>query len=352
MILDKYTKEISVGKYLDPFNGFREKESTFELRRDEITGVTARILPYRFRVFKRQDVNEYLEISPPETCPFCPPQLERLTPRFMPEVIASGQFRRGEAVLFPNAFPHNRWNGIALFSSRHYLGLDELTPAVLRDGFLVCRDYFERMLVLHPDLQYGSINWNYMPPAGAGMVHPHVQAVMGERPTRFMQILRNNAMAYERETGCSLWRDLLAAEKKAGERYVASTGRLEWTVSFAPKGMAGEIDFYLPGRTSIFAVTDEELHEMLRGLTRVFAYLAAANLISFNMTLYGALREDRFFPVQGRIVPRFLILPLGTSDINYFEKLHDEIICPVIPEQICADLRPYFQGGAAKDDKY
>lgn len=27
-------------------------------------------------------------------------------------------------------------------------------------------------------------------------------------------------------------------------------------------------------------------------------------------------------------MPRFEINPLGTSDINYFEKLHNEIICP------------------------
>jgi hypothetical protein len=47
--------------------------------------------------------------------------------------------------------------------------------------------------------------------------------------------------------------------------------------------------------------------------------------------------------VQGKLVPRFVILPLGTSDLNYFEKLHDEIICPVIPEELCRDLKPWFQ---------
>jgi UDPglucose--hexose-1-phosphate uridylyltransferase len=138
---------------------------------------------------------------------------------------------------------------------------------------------------------------------------------------------------------------LVAAEKEADERYIASTGRFDWLVSFAPKGMAGEIDFYLLGRTSIFAVTEEEMDELLRGLARVFAYFNAMNLISFDLTLYGALREDARFPIQGRIIPRYLILPLGASDINYFEKLHDEIICPVIPERLSSDLRPYFQEG-------
>ncbi len=344
-MIDKFTREIFTGKYLDPFNGFKEKESTFEIRRDEITGVTARILPSRFRGFQKHDIREYLEKSPEEKCPFCLPQLELLTPRFTPDVIADGQFRRGNAVLFPNAFPHDRHNGVALFSSRHFLGLEELTPEVMRDGFLVCRDYCERMLAMHPDLQYGSINWNYMPPAGGGLIHPHLQTVMGECPTRFMQTLYDSAVRYERETGRPLWDDLLAQEKKAEERYIASTGSLVWLVGFAPRGMAGEIDFYLPERMSLFSLTENDLLELLTGLTRIFAYFAANNLISFNMTLYATLREESRFPVQGRIVPRFLILPLGASDSNYFEKLHDEIICPVVPEQICSDLRPYFQQG-------
>ena len=345
VISEKFTREISVGKYLDPFNGFQERESTFEVRRDEITGRTARILPYRFRGFQKHDVNEYLAKSPADKCPFCPPQVDLLTPKFTPDVIEAGKFQHGGALLFPNAFPHNRFNGIALFSAHHYLSLNELTPQIMQDGFLVCRDYFRRMLAMHPELTYCSVNWNYMPPAGAGLVHPHVQAVMGERPTRFMQVLLDNAIRYEKETGRHLWTDLIDAEKEAGERYVASTGNLEWIVSFAPKGMAGEIDFYLPGRQSIFEMTDGDLTEMLQGLTRVFAYFDAVNLISFNLTLFATTRENSRFPLHGRIVPRYLIMPLGTSDINYFEKLHDEIICPIIPEQICGDLQPYFKRG-------
>jgi UDPglucose--hexose-1-phosphate uridylyltransferase len=338
-----FTKEITKGRYLDPFDGFKEKESLFEIRRDAITGGTSRILPYRFRVVKMPDINDYLEKSPVEKCPFCPPLFERITPRFTAEVADSGRFRREEAVLFPNAFPHDRHNGVAVFSSRHYLGLDELTPEVMLPGFLVCQNYFARMMELQPDLQFCSINWNYMPPAGGGLVHPHVQTVIGERPTRFMKTIYESAVHYDDETGHDLWQDLIASEKEEGERYIASTGAVHWLVSFAPRGMAGEIAFILPDRSSIFELTDADFLEILGGFTRIFAYFLDNNLISFNMALYATLREEGRFPVQGRIVPRFTILPLGTSDINYFEKLHDEVICPVVPEQVCRDIQPYFQ---------
>lgn len=345
MISEKFIREISIGKYLDPFAGFGEKESTFEIRHDAITGVTARILPFRFRLSERPDIHEFLEKSPPERCPFCPAHRDALTPRFTPDVSKSGQFRRGDAVLFPNAFPHDRYNAVALFSSRHFLALPELTAETMRNAFLVCRDYFARMRALDPELRFASINWNYMPAAGGGIVHPHLQTVMGAHPTRFVQTLYNSALRYGKETGRRLWEDLVAWEREVGQRYIASTGSVEWLVAFAPKGMAGEVDFYLPGRLSIFSLPEEELDELLAGLTRVFTYFDANNLISFNLSLFAALDADETFPLQGRIVPRFGILPLGTSDVNYFEKLHDEIICPVVPEESCADLRTFFQTG-------
>ena len=40
MINTVYKKEFLVGKYLDPVNEFKEKEVPFEIRHDEITGVT------------------------------------------------------------------------------------------------------------------------------------------------------------------------------------------------------------------------------------------------------------------------------------------------------------------------
>ena len=337
-----FSREISVGKYLDPFDGFKEKEARFEIRKDEITGVTSRILPYRFRVVHKPDLDVYLEKSPEAKCPFCPPRFEQITPRFTPDVIPEGRFRRGNAVLFPNAFPHDKHNGVAIFSSEHFLGLDRLTPDVMIDGFLVCRDYFARMINLYPALRYCSINWNYMPAAGGGMLHPHIQTVIGENPTRFVNTLCESALRRERNTGGNLWDDLVAFEKAQDERFIASTGPVDWLVSFAPKGMAGEIVFLLLERSSVFSLAESDYRTILSGLSRLFGYFLASNIVSFNMALYASLGEDSRFCVQGRIIPRFLILPLGTSDINYFEKLHDEIICPVIPEQVCRDIRPYF----------
>ena len=71
-------------------------------------------------------------------------------------------------------------------------------------------------------------------------------------------------------------------------------------------------------------------------------YLYLNNFMSFNLTLYAPMTNDRNLWVQGKLVPRFEINPLGTSDLNYFEKLHNEIICPVVQEQLCEEIQPYF----------
>ena len=339
-----FHRETVTGRYLNPFDGFEPREMTIEERYDETTGVASRILPYRVRPAQKPDTGVYLEKSPESICPFCPELFDKMTPRFTPDIIEGGKFTRGSAFLFPNAFPYDATNTVAIFSHRHFMGLDELTPDAMHDGFAVCRDYFYRMAELQQGYHYGSINWNYMPPAGGGLIHPHLQTIMGKEPTSFMRRLLASARNYASASGGrNLWEDLLDREQEAGERFIASTGVVSWLAAFSPKGMAGGVDFYFREKTSFFDLTQANVEELLEGLSRIFLHLYVNHFMSFNLSLYAPLMPEKNFWVQGKIVPRFEINPLGTSDINYFEKLHDEIICPIVPEQLCKELQGYFQ---------
>ena len=339
-----FKKEITTGHYLDPFNDFQEKKVTIELRYDETTGVACRILPYRVRPAQKLDLDFYLEKSPESLCSFCPDLFEKTTPKFTPDIIAEGKFKRGDAYLFPNAFPYDSNNNVAIFSSRHFVPLNELTPEFMRDGFGVCQDYFHRVAEMNLGYKFCSINWNYMPPSGGGLVHPHLQTIAGYKPTNLMQRLLTSAQNYAAAAnGDNLWNNLIALEEKADKRFIANTGSICWLTSFAPKGMAGEIDFIFREKTSFFDLTESNFNELLAGLSRVFNYLYINNFASFNMSFYATMTNNNYFWVQGKIVPRFVINPLGTSDLNYFEKLHNEIICPTVPEELCRELRPYFK---------
>jgi len=339
-----FKREITTGYYLDPFNNFEEKKITIESRYDEITGVACRILPYRVRFTQKPDLDFFLEKSPESLCPFCSDLLEKTTPRFTASVIEEGKFRKNEACLFPNAFPYDQNNNVAIFSSRHFVPLNELTPEFMRDGFAVCRDYFHRIVEMNLGYKFCSMNWNYMPPSGGGLVHPHLQTIVGYKPSVFMQKLLNSAQNYAAAAnGDNLWNNLIALEKKADKRFIAQTGVVCWLTSFAPKGMAGEIDFIFREKTSLFDLTESNFNEFLAGLSRVFSYLHINNFMSFNMSFYATMTNNNYFWVQGKIIPRFVMSPLGTSDINYFEKLHNEIICPTVPEELCRELQPYFK---------
>jgi UDPglucose--hexose-1-phosphate uridylyltransferase len=340
-----FEKKVETCRYLNPLKNFQENEVTLEVRRDGITGTVSRVLPYRGkRKFNQPDAKAYLEKSPESLCPFCPALLDQIATRFTPEIFPEGRLTRGRAVLFPNAFPHDAFNTVAVISEKHYLALDELTPEVMRDAFALCLDYFRKMNAARPDLNAASINWNYMPPSGGGLLHPHLQTVLGERPTRYVGRLRESAEEYERRTGGSLWRDLVADESGKGVRHIARTGAIDWLAAFAPRGMAGEVRFVFSERNSLFALTGGDWGFFFEGLSRIFRYLKEAGIVSFNLAICGALRDDSLLAVQGSVIPRFAVPPLGASDINYFEKLHDEIICPVVPENLCAELRPYFSG--------
>lgn len=337
-----FKKETTVGRYLDPFNNFQEKQVTFEVRYDEITGVSSRILLYRSRMSLNPEIDSYLEKSPESLCPFCPSLFEKLTPKFTPDIIPSGKFQRGDACLFPNAFPYDQNHSVAIFSSRHFVPLNELTSTFMQNGFRVCGDYFHRMAEMNLGYKHCSINWNYMPPAGGGLIHPHLQTIVDLKPTNYVRYLLASAQKYAKDSNGNLWRNLIVLEKEAKERFIASTGSISWLTSFAPKSMGGEIDFIFQEKSSFFELTEANFDELLTGLSKIFSYLYLNNFISFNMSLYAPMINEKHFWVQGKIVPRFVINPLGTSDINYFEKLHNESICPVVPEELCRELQPYF----------
>jgi hypothetical protein len=61
------------------------------------------------------------------------------------------------------------------------------------------------------------------------------------------------------------------------------------------------------------------------------------------MAIYSGFGEDHF-KTHAKLIPRALLPPMNTSDINYFNTLHNEVLTIFKPEDICAEARPFFQG--------
>ena len=52
---------------------------------------------------------------------------------------------------------------------------------------------------------YASINWNFLPSAGASLVHPHMQGLSDSRPSRIVDCYINASEQFRREKGRNYW---------------------------------------------------------------------------------------------------------------------------------------------------
>ena len=343
MRIELYKKEDQVW-FLDPKDGFTRKKVQFELRKDPLTGHVSRILPYRRRQLEAVIPEEMIEASK-KNCPFCPDQVVSSTPKLVPEIAPEGRISRGRAVLFPNSFPYARHNCVIVLSDQHFLHLDQFTVDILKDGYLVAQDGIIRVLKREPENKYPSINWNYLPTAGGGLYHPHIQVVIQDVPTTSHGRCLEGVERHQKEWNSSFWEDLLSEERNRGERYIGNCGNVHFLVAFSPLGVLGEIIILFSDRIGIKEITERDWTDFSEGLIRIFGYLREARILSFNLSLFFGSGDGIRSWVYGRLCPRMIIPPWNTSDINYFEKLHGEVICVITPERLSEELKSAFEGG-------
>ena len=343
MKIDLYKKEDEVW-LLDPKDGYARKKMQFEVRKDPLTGHVSRILPYRRRQLETAIPEEMVEASR-KNCPFCPDQVVTSTPKLIPEIAPEGRISRGRAVLFPNSFPYARHNYVIVLSEEHFLHLGQFTIDILKDGFLVAQDGIVRVLKREPENEYPSINWNYLPAAGGGLYHPHIQDVVQDLPTTSHGRSLEGMERHRKKWGSFFLEDLLSEERSRGERYIGNYGDVHFLAAFSPLGVLGEITILFSDRFGIEEITEKDWTDFSKGLIGIFGYLEKARIFSFNLSLFSGNGDGIKSWVYGRLCPRMIIPPWNTSDINYLEKLHGEVICVITPERLSEELKPIFGTG-------
>jgi UDPglucose--hexose-1-phosphate uridylyltransferase len=327
-------------RIMNPMKGFSLDGIPFEIRFDPLTGETGRVFDLPFKA-EKSDLTDTIRRSTEMFCPFCPETLDRSTPLFPEDLIPEGRIRMGQATLIPNLLPFDKYAGVAVVSGRHYVPMEELTADTLRDSFLASLEFI-RSVARHDSLvRYFSINWNYMPPAGSSMVHPHLQPNAGEIPTNELRLQREGAGRYAKEKGRSLWHDLIETEREMGIRYIGAIESTRWVMSFVPLGFLPDVWCIFPDHDSLADIPEDQFLPFLSGLESVLRYFREQNLYSFNVSVFS-VRGDDSFRINARICPRLLPRAIGNSDMAYFQALHKEPFCVRRPESVCAELRPYF----------
>lgn len=312
-----------------------------EVRVDPLTGDTVRVFDFPFRVPPPPDLDA-LDRATRERCPFCPDKLEAATPRFPERLVPGGRMQNGRMVVVPNLLPYDLVCAVAVLGDEHLVRLPAMQPGFLADAFRLCQRFQRAIGERLPEARHRSLNWNFMPPSGGSLVHPHIQLVAGDRPYRYWVALTEAARRYHARTGGHFWPDYLAAEQRLGERVVGATGPWTWLTAFAPRSRFFEVVALHERAASFERLDPADLLPLAEGLTRAFGFLDSLGFWSFNLVVFGAEEDDpEGFRLQLRVTPRLVVLPAGMNDMS-FVVYQGEFLAFYRPEAIAAALRPRF----------
>jgi UDPglucose--hexose-1-phosphate uridylyltransferase len=335
-----FKKITGKSRLMNPLKGHALDEIPYEIRFDPLTGQTGRVFDLPYKPEPHEPL-ETVERSKAFFCPFCPETLEKSTPLFPKDVIPEGRIRVGTASLIPNLVPFDKYAGVAIFSSRHYIPMEELTAETMVDAFIAALVFIGRIAEIDPLVRFFTINWNYMPPAGSSIVHPHLQPNCGDVPTNELRLQVEACKDYSRQNGRSYWADFVKTEKENGVRYVGELGSTFWTMSFVPVGFLPDVSCVFTEECSLARLHDETLRSFLEGLARVLRYFRQENVFSFNVSIFS-VREDEHFRINARICPRLFPRGIGNNDMAYLQAIHKEPFTVRPPEVVCPKVRDVF----------
>jgi len=311
-------------------------DTPITVRFDPLTGRTARVIVgEKLAPATRPDLSELT--ATPRFCPFCADRIESATGLLDPAVTTEGRIRRGVSVIVPNVVAYAHHCSVGLYDvTRHFVDLDELTPTIVGDLLTGLAAYTRGVHALRP--AWHSISANYLPPSGSSMIHPHAQTSHDHVGTTMQRRLVEASDAW---VGRPFWEQLIEAEA-GGPRWLGTRGRVVALTPWSPVGFH-EVWAVLPGVPDVTALTDEDCHDLGAVLSGVFAAYHAANLSSFNWALYGGgPAPTGRYSLLLRVVSRSNPEPMYRSDVTYFERLHDEVILDLPPEQIADLVRPHL----------
>lgn len=328
---------------LDPHQGMAEKRIQSEIRIDPLTGRTARICHFMKLHWEKPDF-ESLVSGTEDWCPFCGEKVIQVTPCFPKDLIPEGRMRKNGMTLFPNLAPYDTIGAVATFGTRHFIPMTEFTAEHIAEAFGFALDFFRRVHASgHPESVYHIINWNYMPPAGSSLIHPHLQVFSSSSAPNLMRDEIGASKAYQRANGTSYWDDLISIEKESGQRYLGQIGRSHWMTSFAPMGVAGDVLAIVDDVCCTLGLTDTDLADLSTGLARLMAEYDKMGIYSFNMNFFTAAETDDHFRLHLIFSPRtFFSQKLGTPDVGALQHLFNESVCMAFPEEINILLKNAF----------
>jgi UDPglucose--hexose-1-phosphate uridylyltransferase len=335
--------------FLNPFNNFVEETHTVTARRDPLLGdisVYNPSLKDKVKFFFGDCDAGLIEKLVEETarnCIFCGGMLERNTPRYPQKLIPEGRIEIGEAVLFPNLFPIGKYHSVIRLSKAHFIKLSEFSPEIIADGLRAAHQFVNAVYRQDPSASFVAVNANYLFPAGATLVHPHLQMLITPIAYSYHERLIQACRAYHQANGSGYYPDLLKEEKKLGLRYIARTGKWDWLTAFSPMGN-NEVFAVHEEKNDFGMLSQTDLTDIAVGISRVLAFYEHLGHLSFNYSILSARgpSSEADFRCLLKMITRQNLYPNYRNDDYFLQKLlHTELIIN-LPEDLAIKLRELF----------
>ena len=327
----------------DPGNNMALRAIPSEIRKDPLTGRSARICHFMKLDWPKPDF-EKMVAGTEKVCPFCPGKVMQITPSFPEAVLPEGRLMSDDMILFPNIAPYDSLGAVATLGARHFIPMTQIDADRIVKGLSLSMAFFRRVEAIgHSESVYHLINWNYMPPAGSSLIHPHLQVFATSSPPNILREELAASKDYLAAKKSNFWEDFVAFEKKSDQRYLGTTGRTDWLCAYAPMGVAGDVLAITRGVRATLELTDDDLNDIATGLVKVMAAYDAMGIYSFNMNFFAGRTGDDHYRFHLLFSPRtFFNQALGATDIGALRNLYNETLCMAFPEEITGMIRPYF----------
>jgi galactose-1-phosphate uridylyltransferase len=291
-----------------------------QYRQEHYTGLRCKISPERV---KRHIDQSILPHADPSGCPFCLENVFAVTPTFSDK----RRVIQGESITFPNLFPFAEWHTVTVITRQHMVlefSLRQISDALSAQIETLRR--FEG---------YPSINWNFLPSAGASLVHPHMQALADRKPSPIAKIYLNANANYHKDHNESYW-DGVKRQEYNSERYLFGD-EIFWYAHPVPLGEK-EIRGILP----ISSIGDLEnyVDRLARDMLTVISLYRKLGTLAFNMSVFfDKTGEDHGVSAFCTFISRINPNPQSTSDSAFMERLHLEPVILTLPEDLGKSFR-------------
>jgi len=312
-----------------------------EIRFDPLTGESSRIIFDPGAPFLPPDYSEAAKAGSGSKCPFCTENVWKATPAYPDKLISGGKLSKGESILFPNLFPYAKHNGVVRMTEQHYVTVEQFSEQTIYNSLTTAYAYLQKVLETDLEVSHMSINWNYLPPSGGSILHPHLHVLASEKPTNYNQIVLDAGQRYFDENGTSYYSDLLETEKQLQQRWIGKKGAISWLHAYAPKSHYDFIGLF-DHMPSLAELREQDWSDLASSLTSFFQYFQKIGIASFNMMLLIPKESNAAYPAHIRIVPRLTLGAFGTSDMNVLTFLHGEYLSLKSPEQSAKDAALFF----------